>query len=156
MSRQGLGRGQGKGYKNIVGRDPHIHSQSARGVKQPQRILTIPHNEWREITKININDYPLIKENILNIKNRINEKGVDVAFKPLPDEYEGKFGVSRKVDGTNVRIWFPSQEMQMCCFVVDGVEVQIYTHLNKNEYRIQKIARVQVLSSTPTKITPSI
>ena len=34
--RQGLGAGKGKGYKNIVGKDSAIHSQSSRGMKQPQ------------------------------------------------------------------------------------------------------------------------
>jgi len=36
--RRGLGLGRGKGYKNLQGRDPYVHGQSARGVKQPQRI----------------------------------------------------------------------------------------------------------------------
>lgn len=33
MKRKGLGRGLGKGYKNIVPRDPFIHGLSAKGVK---------------------------------------------------------------------------------------------------------------------------
>lgn len=33
MTRKGLGRGLGKGYKNIVPRDPYIHGLSAKGVK---------------------------------------------------------------------------------------------------------------------------
>ena len=32
MKRKGLGRGLGKGYKNIVPRDPYVHGLSARGV----------------------------------------------------------------------------------------------------------------------------
>jgi hypothetical protein len=36
--RKGLGKGKGKGYKNIAPRDPKVHSQSARGIKQPQRV----------------------------------------------------------------------------------------------------------------------
>jgi len=36
--RIGLGKGKGKGYRNIVGKDPHVHSQSAKGIKQPQKI----------------------------------------------------------------------------------------------------------------------
>jgi len=36
--RIGLGKGKGKGYRNIVGKDPHVHSQSAKGIKQPQRL----------------------------------------------------------------------------------------------------------------------
>lgn len=37
--RKGLGKGKGKGYKNILmGKDPKIHSQSAKGMKQPQKL----------------------------------------------------------------------------------------------------------------------
>lgn len=36
--RKGMMLGQGKGYRNVIGKDPKIHSQSAHGIKQPQRI----------------------------------------------------------------------------------------------------------------------
>jgi len=36
--RKGLGKGKGKGYKNIIPRDPRVHSLSRRGIKQPQRV----------------------------------------------------------------------------------------------------------------------
>jgi len=38
VQRKGLGKGQGMGYKNITGVDSNIHSESAKGVKQPQKI----------------------------------------------------------------------------------------------------------------------
>jgi len=38
MRRKGLMKGKGKGYKNVIGKDPYVHSQSARGIKQPQRL----------------------------------------------------------------------------------------------------------------------
>jgi len=38
MARKGMGKGTGKGYKNLVGVDSRIHSQSSMGIKQPQRI----------------------------------------------------------------------------------------------------------------------
>jgi len=38
MARKGMGRGQGKGFKNIIGLDPKTHSNSARGIKQPQKL----------------------------------------------------------------------------------------------------------------------
>lgn len=41
MKRIGLGKGRGKGYKNLQGSDKIIHSQSAKGIKQPQRIKKI-------------------------------------------------------------------------------------------------------------------
>ena len=39
-TRKGMGQGKGKGYKNIIGKDPMVHSQSAKGRKQPQRVST--------------------------------------------------------------------------------------------------------------------
>ena len=42
MVRRGMGYGTGKGYKNIAGSAPKIHSQSAKGIKQPQKTPIIP------------------------------------------------------------------------------------------------------------------
>lgn len=36
--RKGLGKGQGKGYRNIIPPDPNVHSLSARGIKTQQNI----------------------------------------------------------------------------------------------------------------------
>lgn len=36
--RKGMMLGKGRGYKNIIGRDPFVHSQSGKGIKQPQRM----------------------------------------------------------------------------------------------------------------------
>jgi len=41
MRRKGLGKGSGKGYKNILGYDPRVHSDSRRGIKQPQSIKVL-------------------------------------------------------------------------------------------------------------------
>jgi len=40
--RAGKGRGMGKGYKNLIPKDPKVHSESAMGRKQPQRIVGVP------------------------------------------------------------------------------------------------------------------
>lgn len=37
--RRGLGAGTGSGYRNMIPVDPNIHSQSARGFKQPQNTI---------------------------------------------------------------------------------------------------------------------
>jgi len=39
--RRGLGVGRGRGYKNIIYKDPVVHSQSARGIKQPQMLMML-------------------------------------------------------------------------------------------------------------------
>lgn len=50
MQRKGYGIGRGQGYKNLIkGYDQHIHSQSSKGIKQPQRfkIFVRPEGEDR-------------------------------------------------------------------------------------------------------------
>ncbi len=39
VTRRGLGRGLGRGYKNLIPRDKAVHSMSRRGIRQPQRIV---------------------------------------------------------------------------------------------------------------------
>lgn len=41
MRRKGLGKGRGKGYKNIVSTDARVHSDSRKGIKQPQKARVI-------------------------------------------------------------------------------------------------------------------
>ena len=56
MKRKGLGKGRGMGYKNIVPRDPYIHSLSARGVKsympmQNMKLKAMGHSKMFKIDK---------------------------------------------------------------------------------------------------------
>lgn len=44
MVRRGLGKGRGKGYKNLTGKDPRVHSESARGIKTVQKLPLITNN----------------------------------------------------------------------------------------------------------------
>ena len=56
--RKGMGKGTGKGYKNMMGIDPKVHSQSARGIKQPQRINPIvKRNIYADDLPNNIKDW---------------------------------------------------------------------------------------------------
>jgi len=61
-TRRGAARGTGRGYRNLRGfpKDPLVHSQSAKGRKQPQRIkkLSIPQSiyvpqikGWKDTSK---------------------------------------------------------------------------------------------------------
>jgi len=64
--RKGLGKGRGKGYKNLIPiKDSRVHSQSSRGIKQPQRIKVI-----------NIQNIA-IEEQMANILDRI-ERNKDI------------------------------------------------------------------------------
>lgn len=69
--------GRGKGYRNVIGKDPKVHGDSARGRKQPQRIpyiqtridqnadvvLNVDDLSWDEIEKrfgkLTIDDYEI-------------------------------------------------------------------------------------------------
>lgn len=46
VTRKGLGKGKGKGYRNMIPKDPKVHSDAGRGVKQPYsqstRLKAIP------------------------------------------------------------------------------------------------------------------
>jgi hypothetical protein len=40
VTRKGLGKGRGKGFKNLLPTDKKVHGDSARGIRQPQKIST--------------------------------------------------------------------------------------------------------------------
>jgi len=42
MKRRGLGKGMGKGYKNMIPKDPIVHSLNAKGISQKKELLPIP------------------------------------------------------------------------------------------------------------------
>jgi hypothetical protein len=51
--RHGLGKGSGSGYRNMIPTDPRVHSQSAKGLKQPQRFMPImPKPTTEELKEI--------------------------------------------------------------------------------------------------------
>lgn len=51
VRRKNLGQEQGKGYKNILGNDKTIHSQSAKGIKQP---TSINESQLNSMDKLNL------------------------------------------------------------------------------------------------------
>ena len=59
--RKGMAKGYGKGYRNVISRDPLIHSQSAKGMKQPDstfldRIFPQP-KPLKTVPKLNVSRY---------------------------------------------------------------------------------------------------
>jgi len=74
--RKGMMVGKGKkGYHNVIGKDPIVHSMSAKGIKQPQRA--------RYIGKVQTDKVPNIK---------LSQIGGDVNW----EEYSGQFIVDEK------------------------------------------------------------
>jgi len=47
--RKGIGKGTGRGYKNMLGNDPRVHSMSAKGLKQPQRLNPIINQGFKDV-----------------------------------------------------------------------------------------------------------
>jgi len=56
VTRKGMGKGKGKGYKNIIGKDPKVHSDSGKGRKQPQGFNDAMEKMAERPTKLNPND----------------------------------------------------------------------------------------------------
>jgi len=69
--RKGLGAGKGKGYKNIMGKDPAVHSQSAKGMKQPQRI-----NESMMLNRFTKANAPKISSRLIETYNKTKNKNL--------------------------------------------------------------------------------
>ena len=63
-TRRGMGKGRGKGYSNITGKDPSVHSDSARGRKQPQRINSLASRGIKTANRVK----PIVRQLILNIR----------------------------------------------------------------------------------------
>jgi hypothetical protein len=75
-----MGAGRGSGYHNLVGKDPHVHSQSARGIKQPQRITQLKLRKfglrWRKLN---------IPRSVKGKFNPNDTSQLDFAFKKFID-----------------------------------------------------------------------
>ena len=99
--RKGMMVGSGKkGYHNVVGRDPAIHSQSAKGIKQPEQINIFPNFSPAKINESSSEKERFAKElkkreeKIGNdLKDDINNNIDDIAIdhlKTWESRYNGK------------------------------------------------------------------
>ena len=83
--RRGLGKGKGSGYYNLIGIDPRVHSDSARGRRQPQRM-------------------PVMLKKGDKVTSRFTDaKGRVVATKPFAVEYDYKGRKYRRY--SNPKYW---------------------------------------------------
>ena len=72
MSRKGMGNGTGKGYKNIMGSDPRVHSQSSKGIKQPQQVHTfVSDRHLSGADRPNFQKGDIVKNKITGIMGKI-------------------------------------------------------------------------------------
>jgi hypothetical protein len=70
--RKGMMKGSGKrGYHNIIGKDPMVHSQSAKGIKQPQKRMNILRKRKRRDNILIKYNEELMKAEIINGYKRL-------------------------------------------------------------------------------------
>ena len=89
--RKGMGKGTGKGYKNMMGIDPKVHSQSAKGIKQPQSMKPIPkvpvlNSEEKEAMS------NLGRDDFLNLKKTLKEE-FDSKISNFREEENGVYAI---------------------------------------------------------------
>jgi hypothetical protein len=138
MARKGMMVGSGKrGYHNIIGRDPSVHAQSARGMKQPQNINIFTPTEL-PIYKIGGKFY--FRDTRLgeyrNIIDPSDRKDINISNEllemPAKDDWE-KIDYLRKWSLKNLREntedWLAKMGKE-----VYGAEPSIYTVNGKADY----------------------
>lgn len=84
MARKGMMIGKGSGYKNVIAKDPRVHSDSARGMKQAQKV---PYT-----ASVNLHSYPIKAETNKVPDIKIERIGGDVNW----EKYGGQFIVDEK------------------------------------------------------------
>ena len=72
--RKGMMKGKGKGYKNVIGKDPIVHSMSSKGIKQPQRVSLIMLNVPKRNSYIYDSNFVLDGFGTYNIYSRDGER----------------------------------------------------------------------------------
>jgi len=90
--RKGMMVGSGKkGYHNVVGRDPAVHSQSAKGIKQPQQVNIMGRTEGF---------FNIIHNSPLSQLNKF-KKNLDVEIKLAEEEQKYNNALKKhKIDGS--------------------------------------------------------
>jgi len=69
VARKGMMVGKGSGYKNVIGKDPMVHSQSAKGMKQPQNLKSMSFLQLKN-KGINLNpNKDTDKDGVINKKD---------------------------------------------------------------------------------------
>jgi len=80
VKRKGLGKGRGKGFRNIIFKDPKVHSDSAKGRKQPQRIgnVVVPKiAKTKPIKEVSDSTQEFLLEQECDINNFIAEEFIN-------------------------------------------------------------------------------
>ena len=117
MKRKGMMVGKGKrGYHNVIPKDPKVHSQSAKGMKQPQRINELK-TRIRALSKFKSpafqEERELLKREYKELLNKdIDDysKGIEnIRIKRRMQEIEEKFNIEKDTPEQTVKIkWVDS------------------------------------------------
>ena len=104
--RKGLGKGRGKGYKNIIPNyDKKVHKDSGKGIKQPQRVGI------SKINKTKRNPLPIYKEKrpllvkslgkqiVVDLEKQIEK--IESSFPTTQNHYGNYMSLLSKFQGEN-------------------------------------------------------
>jgi len=163
--RKGLGKGKGKGYKNLQGRDPKVHSDSARGRKQPQKINIIPMNtrgkEKKTPSKEEIRDYMILhNEDEVGIGNEWNMEEAEYHLLLSDKYYYKNKGEPKDTDGDGVpdsKDCDPNnkykQVLEKVFPVKKGVEIDAHWEKTRSGFRHIAILKVGGYEHERAKVT---
>lgn len=125
--RQGLGRGLGKGYKNLIPiKDSRVHSQSSRGIKQKQRLNSI-------MRQTELIDKKFTK--LWKLKGKIPQKELDERFRKVRESKQRKElweKIRRYRENPNKELTFDYTEY--------GVVLETYQHPEKENAKIIEVS----------------
>lgn len=81
MKRKGLGKNKGRGYRNLISKDKQVHSDSAKGMKQPQNINYIPYRKKTQKNQVPdfINNEVLTENQVLLLRRRLNDGKITIS-----------------------------------------------------------------------------
>lgn len=102
MKRIGLGKGKGKGYKNIIPiRDKRVHIDSGRGIKQPQKIINLDGIAYSNpnipnMTTATRQTFMWVESTLVNDEISTDEEMYDYFTKNGINQSEAKFYISQR------------------------------------------------------------
>jgi len=138
MVRKGLGKGRGKGYKNLQGRDPKIHSDSSKGRKQPQKIQHFKYGD-KPLSQPKPKPMPKLSDEDQEIVDRYSNEALKEIRESIGEE-----------DIQNIR----DEDKSIIIEMEDGREFQIYDSVEDAEREAEDRVR-EDLEDSPENFTQS-
>jgi len=161
MVRKGMMVGKGKkGYHNVIGKDPIVHSMSAKGIKQPQRVP-----EWH-IRTSDISNSPddLRNKNYgIYMTTTIPSRELDRYMQDtldLTDHKDYEYVINQKLDGKPVGVLFlmsfKGQGRWETSLGKKGFSRTDIKELEKNNYELFEVKKKSIKKKSLIDFNPAI